>query len=126
MNSSPVVSRPEPLIMGEDEPVQLGKVGGGGKSPIDDGYGSSHANLDSSHEERESSGVGSRPKELGGGSYPNMQHAPQNKEGGGQQVSNSPTPLVNNVLFFKSTGEAQRPKKTLLSSGPEIRGNPDP
>ncbi|KAJ0612142.1 hypothetical protein HanHA300_Chr01g0023791 [Helianthus annuus] len=92
MNSSPVISRPEPVIMREDEPVQLGKMGGDGKTPVDDGYGSSHANLDALHEERESDGVGSRSKKLGGGSYPHKQHAPQNKEGGGQQVSNKPTP----------------------------------
>ncbi|KAJ0871292.1 putative RNA recognition motif domain, nucleotide-binding alpha-beta plait domain superfamily [Helianthus annuus] len=86
MNSSPVISRPEPVIRREDEPVQLGKMGGDGETPVDVGYGSSHANLDSLHEERESDGVGSRSKKLGGGSYPHEQHVPQNKEGGGQQV----------------------------------------
>ncbi|MFS7962120.1 hypothetical protein Hanom_Chr08g00722931 [Helianthus anomalus] len=111
MISSPVISRPEPVIMREDEPAQLGKMGGDGKTTVDDGYGSSHANLDSLHEERESDGVGSGSKKLGGGSYPNKQQASQKKEGGGQQASNKPTPLVNNVLFFKSTGEVQRPKK---------------
>ncbi|MFS8004428.1 hypothetical protein Hanom_Chr13g01225661 [Helianthus anomalus] len=111
MMSSPVVSRPEAVILEEDGSVQHGNMGGDG-SPSRVVGGGSHAEADHMHEVREKLND-DFPPILGNRNSleEHVQGKPQSGCEGGQWINSPRNFHVDGDLLFRPPVESHRPTK---------------